>query len=231
MEKKREENFEKQLEFDLKNMKIHNKENKHNIDDEENEEEVLDLLNEKIEESNNSLNKPIDEKEEIDDDEEIDKEFNDFMSSLNKENSANQFLNDISTIMEKGSFENNDDFLNSFEEKNYEAFSKNLFYKFVKKDIIYQPLKEAEKNTEELIKKEEKNKKKNIEKLNLIKEIIKIFDKNADDIDVKDKIIEKLEKINDKGGIPEEFIKAFIKQNPELKNLEDFSDQKFCKIF
>lgn len=201
----------------------------------QNFDEDLDLLNECVAKSRNKLNISVDEKEELDnlDDEAIEKEFNEFMKNISKDNTADQFLNEISKIMEKGVGQQDPNFLNSFDDGNFDNFSKNLLYQFVNKDVIYEPLKEAKKKIEELVqnKKNDKNLKVNNEKLKLINDIITLLEIENSNDKIKEEVICKFEELNDKGGLPEEIVKNCMKENPDLENFQKFTNGKACQIF
>jgi hypothetical protein len=57
------------------------------------------------------------------------------------------------------------------------------------------------------------------------------MDKNSDDSATKDDIIKKFEQLNEKGGLPDKLVKNCMNENPELKQFQDFTNQKLCSIF
>lgn len=168
---------------------------------------------------------------------ELEKEFNDFMKSLQsggEDNSINQLTNMMGELFknmggptaeseeQKGdadpevSKKLNDIFTKFEKAPQFDNFANKLLHDFMDKEILEEPLKDAKKSYEtylteqsEKLGKEEVERFRNQEKC--IDELITTLDKEPNN---KDKLISLFEKMQEFGAPPEEITKNIEKDNP-----------------
>lgn len=240
------QNSLKELDQELENLKIdHDDSSPNDINPQdqvqENQEEV-DFLNDCLQGANEKLNLTHDEKEDLEDldDEQIQKEYENFMRNIANSTKANDFLGQLNKLMEAGLNSNmnvDTDFgnlLGGLEEGNdFDVFTDNLIGQFIDKEVIYEPLKEAKQKVEEHINTATVNKTpRNIKVLQILNEIIELMDKDAQNTNEgKERIMQLFEELQDQGGLPEEIVKNSMADNPEMAKLQELTQGKGCIIF
>lgn len=204
------------------------------------EPEEMDLLNECLVGANEKLNLTADEKDDLEDldDEQIQKEYEEFMKNISGGTNANDFLSQLNKMMEGGfNGDANMDFGNLLGDmgdgNDFDVFTDNLITQFIDKEVIYEPLKEARQKVDELMDTAPANRSpKNIRISQILSELIGLMDKDLQKTpEGKEKIMQLFEELQDNGGLPEEIVKTSVGDNPEMAKLQEMTQGKGCTIF
>lgn len=196
------------------------------------------FIEENVEGSKNKLNLSINEKEDLEDldDEQVEQEFTAFLKDINKDEQAKEFLDQMNLLMESGFNENktfNDDFLfDTTQGNSMEGFANSCIKQLVKKEVIYEPLKEARKQMQSFMGASEANRTlANKEKLKLINDCLQILESPDHSKPAQtDELVRLFEKLNEKGGLPDEMLKKCM-GGGEYKHVKQMMKEGDCLIF
>ena len=151
-------------------------------------ENDMGFLDDCLQETNQKLNLTADEKDDLEDidDEEIEKEYEEFMRNMSQNAQVNDFMGQLSQLMESSinidgnSQEGLGNFLGGIDESaDFDMFADNLIGQFIEKEVIYEPLKEAKQKVEEHIAKNPENQSdKNLKILTILNNILSTLDKD-----------------------------------------------------
>ena len=170
----------------------------------------LDLIDSALQKTH-KLNLSMDEKEDLEDidEEDVAKEFENFMKEMNQGAGASDFMAQLNQMLggtlEDGEGDDND----------IDDTANKMLFRMMDKDIIYEPLLEAREKMRAFVEKNEGNTKYK-PRLKLIEELIELLDKGDNSDACKELMSQKFEQLQDLGGIPQEILSDCAKENPEL---------------
>lgn len=170
----------------------------------------LDLIDSALQ-TTHKLNLSMDEKEDLGDinEEDVAKEFENFMKEMNQGAGANDFMAQLNQML-GGSLEEGEG-----DENDIDGTANKMLFRMMDKEIIYEPLLEAREKMRAFVEKNEGNVKYK-PRLELIEELIELLDKGDNSDSCKELMSQKFEQLQDLGGIPQEILSDCAKENPEL---------------
>lgn len=170
----------------------------------------LDLIDSALQKTH-KLNLSMDEKEDLEDinEEDVAKEFENFMKEMNQGAGAGDFMAQLNQML-GGSLEDGEG-----DDNDIDSTANKMLFRMMDKDIIYEPLLEAREKMRAFVDKNEDNTKYK-PRLKLIEELIELLDKGDNSDASKELMSQKFEQLQDLGGIPQEILSDCAKENPEL---------------
>ena len=184
------------------------------------------------------LNLTADEKDERDDldDAAIEKEYEDFMKSLNMNDQTKNILDQLGMMFKddgnfNANFGSNANFGqgNLYDENKLEDLTSAIMGGFLKKEVIYEPLLEVREKLKGISSPNSENQAKLTAKIAKVSEIIEIYEKpDHDSKENREKVEVLFEEFKDLGGLPDEIVDDNIRSSPMFKMTENQSE---CSIF